>query len=507
MKKITISLFVILLALPLVAAYDLTLVCPPNANPGDAVTCQVNLDVPSSGFGAQYVIYVDSNLLAGAVPLVDSTVNGVVASSAGASADSSPVDCASEPQTIIFSLGNPQAAGLVSNINFAIPLTATPGTTFGVGLNCLQAVDNTADQLQTITVGTGSCGDGTVDTGEVCDDGNVASGDGCSSACVVESGFDCPVTGGACRRISCGDGIIDAPETCDDDATSNGDGCDASCQVETGWTCTGQPSVCTFIGVVCGDGNVDTGEVCDDGNVASGDGCDASCKVEPGFDCPVTGGTCRRIACGDGIIDAPETCDDDATSNGDGCDASCQVETGWSCTGQPSVCTFTGSLCGNGQQDGAEVCDDGGLVNGDGCDASCVVETGWSCRGFPSLCLADLCGDGLIIGAETCDQGTADLPLTSGDGCDTSCQIEPNYNCVGAPSVCTTALVCNDGDNMVTGANAGCSCDAPLEQLGDYCSSLIFNVRNTLNNGIFNIGQKVSLVIGQLKIYFALLIP
>ena len=36
------------------------------------------------------------------------------------------------------------------------------------------------------TVEPGCCGNGTVDTGEVCDDGNIVSGDGCDSTCTCE---------------------------------------------------------------------------------------------------------------------------------------------------------------------------------------------------------------------------------------------------------------------------------------------------------------------------------
>ena len=42
------------------------------------------------------------------------------------------------------------------------------------------------------------CGDGSVTTGEQCDDGNTESGDGCTSSCVVEDNFVCPIPGEAC---------------------------------------------------------------------------------------------------------------------------------------------------------------------------------------------------------------------------------------------------------------------------------------------------------------------
>jgi len=45
---------------------------------------------------------------------------------------------------------------------------------------------------------------------------------------------------------TCGDGVVESPEVCDDGGTATGDGCDASCEVEAGWTCDGaDPTVCT----------------------------------------------------------------------------------------------------------------------------------------------------------------------------------------------------------------------------------------------------------------------
>jgi cysteine-rich repeat protein len=45
------------------------------------------------------------------------------------------------------------------------------------------------------------CGNGVVDPGESCDDGNVADGDGCSSACILSSGWTCPVPGTGCVSL------------------------------------------------------------------------------------------------------------------------------------------------------------------------------------------------------------------------------------------------------------------------------------------------------------------
>ncbi|QSQ17670.1 Ig-like domain-containing protein [Myxococcus landrumensis] len=73
----------------------------------------------------------------------------------------------------------------------------------------------------TITVrGPPVCGDGYLDSGEVCDDGNRTAGDGCRADC---------------RGVEvCGDGLVDsaAGEQCDDGGTTPGDGCDDACQLD-----------------------------------------------------------------------------------------------------------------------------------------------------------------------------------------------------------------------------------------------------------------------------------
>lgn len=62
----------------------------------------------------------------------------------------------------------------------------------------------------------------------------------------------------------CGNGILETGEVCDDGNTSNTDSCLNTCRL-----------------AVCGDGYVRSGvEGCDDGNTVSGDGCSATCTVE-----------------------------------------------------------------------------------------------------------------------------------------------------------------------------------------------------------------------------------
>lgn len=96
------------------------------------------------------------------------------------------------------------------------------------------------------------CGDGIVDTGEVCDD--AAQSATCNANCTA---------------AVCGDGLLNtaAGEVCDDGNVASLDGCSSDCRsTET-----------------CGNSYIDTarGETCDDGNTTAGDGCSATCVIEP----------------------------------------------------------------------------------------------------------------------------------------------------------------------------------------------------------------------------------
>jgi cysteine-rich repeat protein len=72
---------------------------------------------------------------------------------------------------------------------------------------------------QDVCIRAGSCGNGIVSDGEVCDDGNNKSGDGCSSDCLSTE--------------ECGNRILDiaAGEQCDDGNQRDGDGCSADCRL------------------------------------------------------------------------------------------------------------------------------------------------------------------------------------------------------------------------------------------------------------------------------------
>jgi cysteine-rich repeat protein len=138
------------------------------------------------------------------------------------------------------------------------------------------------------------CGNGVLESGELCDDGNTANGDGCSSTCAVEPPPPPPP--------ACGNGVLESGELCDDGNLANGDGCSCTCTVEP----PPPPPP------VCGNGVLESDELCDDGNLANGDGCSCTCTVEP-----------PPPVCGNGVLEGDELCDDGNTVGGDGCSSDC----------------------------------------------------------------------------------------------------------------------------------------------------------------------------------------
>ncbi|MCC6996825.1 MAG: DUF4215 domain-containing protein [Deltaproteobacteria bacterium] len=236
------------------------------------------------------------------------------------------------------------------------------------------------------------CGNGKLESGEICDDGNTTGGDGCSARCLME-------------RSLCGNGNVDPGEVCDDGNTAGGDGCSASCQRE-GMS-------------LCGNSMVDTGEDCDDGNMSNTDNCLNTCRnprcgdgnIRAGMEECDSGAAnsntaanacrldCKAPKCGDGVRDTGsplnETCDDGNTVSDDGCSDRCVRE----------------PRCGDMVVDApAENCDDGNRADGDGCSMACRKEP--------------RCGDGEVqTPGESCDDGNT----MAGDGCNATCAAEPGH--------------------------------------------------------------------------------
>ena len=139
-------------------------------------------------------------------------------------------------------------------------ISSTGSETSGIGADTEEA---TTDPTGTESV----CGNGVVETGEVCDDSiNDGSYNGCAE--------DCQAPG-----PHCGDEKVNGEETCDDGNESDADDCTNACEPAK-----------------CGDGLVQEGiEECDDANKSNNDECTNECK---------------KAVCGDGIQSEAELCDD-----------------------------------------------------------------------------------------------------------------------------------------------------------------------------------------------------
>jgi fibro-slime domain-containing protein len=254
---------------------------------------------------------------------------------------------------------------------------------------------------------TAVCGDSIIETfaNENCDDGNDVGGDGCSSACVIEPHWTCPMVGKPCvHDKQCGDGMIEQDEACDDGNTVDGDGCSADCTaVECGWQCPGGKDCRAAL---CGDGKVAGKEQCDDGNTTAGDGCSPNCTLES-----------KPVGVPEGWL-----CTSPTAGGGDGGTADGGAAT---CKG-PTTCTTT--VCGNGKVEGSEQCDDGNQATGDGCSPFCRLEP--ICPPSGGECTT-ACGDGLLLpidkmNGQECDDGNT----VSGDGCSSTCKVEPGFVCM-----------------------------------------------------------------------------
>ncbi|MCA9706973.1 MAG: DUF4215 domain-containing protein [Myxococcales bacterium] len=140
----------------------------------------------------------------------------------------------------------------------------------------------------------GNCGDGMIESGEVCDDGNTTGGDGCSADCLSDE--------------TCPNGILDtlAGEVCDDGNFENGDGCSDTCMSDE----------------TCGNGIIDAvaGEACDDGDANGPAGpCGLDCQVveDPGTS-GSTGGSDETGGTGDSTGGADDPFEDEGVFTDDG---------------------------------------------------------------------------------------------------------------------------------------------------------------------------------------------
>ncbi len=162
------------------------------------------------------------------------------------------------------------AAGFVM-LGFALAAGCDSGSSTAGNTNNANSNDNSNDNSNQAN-SNASCGDGVIDSPELCDDGS-ANSDTEADACRSD-----------CQPAYCGDDVIDASELCDDGAGNSdtlADACRSDCQP-----------------AYCGDDVMDASELCDDGNNTDGDGCSSTCQIEGA--CEIAGGICtaeRWVIC------------------------------------------------------------------------------------------------------------------------------------------------------------------------------------------------------------------
>lgn len=204
---------------------------------------------------------------------------------------------------------------------------------------------------------TAMCGNGVLESGEMCDTAIVAGLGACPLTC--DDGQSCTtdalVSGNSCQA-HCSATPITTPV--------NGDGC-----CPTGAT-SATDSDCS---PVCGNGVVDAGETCDLA-IANGAGhCPTTCSDGAACtsDVLVNGGTCTA-ACTFPAITLP--------ANNDGCcPAGANANNDNNCS----------PMCGNGVKEGTEQCDDGNQNNTDACRNDCTSTIVVSAFRFNTLALRD----------------------------------------------------------------------------------------------------------------------
>ncbi|MBL0214467.1 MAG: DUF4215 domain-containing protein [Myxococcales bacterium] len=213
---------------------------------------------------------------------------------------------------------------------------------------------------------TAMCGNGVLESGELCDMGIVAGAGACPTTC--NDGQSC-TTDALVGASSCQAHCTVTPIT----TPINNDGC-----CPTGAT-SGTDNDCS---PACGNGFVDTGETCDKA-IATGAG-----------KCPTT--CTDGVACTRDVLLNPGTCTAACSfpaitmaMNGDGCcPTGANANTDNDCT----------PFCGNGVKEGTEQCDDGNMVNTDACTNNCMNGVVVTAYRFNTLALRDPHAYASVIG-------------------------------------------------------------------------------------------------------------
>jgi cysteine-rich repeat protein len=208
---------------------------------------------------------------------------------------------------------------------------------------------------------------------------------------------------GICRETGCGNGYVESAEVCDDGNNDSGDGCSADCKSNE----------------TCGNAIRDVGEGCDcgDGSQASLPAdCSGPNSNQMGSDCRAN---CQLPGCGDGVITPPEECEGSQLAGGTcellgfyggtvSCSPYCRYDTA-ACTGKCGDSVRNGSeQCDGADLGAATTCQDVGFYNSAAiaCSPACTYDT--------SACSGN-CGDGIANGPEQCDDMDLDGKTTCAD--------------------------------------------------------------------------------------------
>jgi hypothetical protein len=303
--------------------------------------------------------------------------------------------------------------------------------------NCPTACPALGCQLRTLSGTAATCDARCVQSGTIT---RCASNDGCCPAgCNAANDNDCTPT--------CGNGVLEGSEVCDGNCPTS---CPANrCQTRT---LSGSAATCN---AKCVDGPVTA-------TCANGDGCcpASGCNANNDNDCGAT--------CGNGVIEGTEVCDGNCPT---ACPAQgCNLFT-LSGTGCSARCAAAGTItaCANG--DGC--CPSGCNANNDNnCSSSCgnrIVEAPEVCDGnCPTSCPAQGCQLRALSGSATtcnaqCVNGATITSCASNDGCcPTGCNANNDNNCT--PS-------CGNGI-VETGELCDGSCPTACPQMGCQLYSL-----------------------------------
>ena len=258
---------------------------------------------------------------------------------------------------------------------------------------------------------------------------NNTTNDGCCpSGCNSNNDVDC-----SCTAASCGDGVVESCELCDTAISTGagkcptltdcndgnpctidsiqGTGCQAHCVHTQNTTCSLTPNGCCPSG--CNANNDrDCSAVCGNGVVEPGEACDTAIGAGLPGHCPSSIADCNdNIAC---TVDG---------FTGSACTSQC--------THTQATCSFTADSCcpagcnNNNDTDCPVVCGNGAVEVGETCDTGIAA-------GQPGSCPTSCAGAGMCVSSTLLNPGTCTAQCSFGGG-DTTCSSAANqccpYNC------------------------------------------------------------------------------